>query len=87
MWPETYVIDRNGFIRRKFVGATDWSEPRNPQLPEKSLVQPPTASRCYNPVIMTTVDILYRYGTPPTETAVLRACEHQGGLRHPASRV
>jgi cytochrome c biogenesis protein CcmG/thiol:disulfide interchange protein DsbE len=27
MWPETYVIDRNGVIRRKFVGATDWSDP------------------------------------------------------------
>lgn len=27
MWPETYIIDRQGFIRRKFVGATDWSTP------------------------------------------------------------
>jgi len=27
MWPETYVIDRNGVIRRKFVGAQDWSSP------------------------------------------------------------
>lgn len=27
MWPETYVIDRTGVIRRKFVGATDWSDP------------------------------------------------------------
>jgi hypothetical protein len=27
MWPETYVIDRKGFIQRKFVGATDWSDP------------------------------------------------------------
>jgi thiol-disulfide isomerase/thioredoxin len=27
MWPETYAIDRNGVIRRKFVGATDWSSP------------------------------------------------------------
>jgi peroxiredoxin len=27
MWPETYVIDRQGFIRRKFVGAQDWSNP------------------------------------------------------------
>ena len=27
MWPETYVIDRRGFIRRKFVGAQDWSSP------------------------------------------------------------
>lgn len=27
MWPETYVIDRNGVIRRKFIGAADWSDP------------------------------------------------------------
>jgi peroxiredoxin len=27
MWPETYLIDRNGVIQRKFVGATDWSDP------------------------------------------------------------
>ena len=27
MWPETYLIDRQGIIRRKFVGATDWSDP------------------------------------------------------------
>jgi thiol-disulfide isomerase/thioredoxin len=27
MWPETYVIDRNGIIRRKFVGPQDWTSP------------------------------------------------------------
>lgn len=27
MWPETYVIDRKGFIRRKFVGPQDWTNP------------------------------------------------------------
>jgi cytochrome c biogenesis protein CcmG, thiol:disulfide interchange protein DsbE len=27
MWPETYIIDRQGIIRRRFVGATDWSSP------------------------------------------------------------
>ena len=26
-WPETYVIDRKGVIRRKFIGAQDWSSP------------------------------------------------------------
>lgn len=25
MWPETYVIDRKGVIRRKFVGPQDWT--------------------------------------------------------------
>jgi hypothetical protein len=28
MWPETYIIDRNGYIRSKYVGATDWSDPQ-----------------------------------------------------------
>jgi cytochrome c biogenesis protein CcmG, thiol:disulfide interchange protein DsbE len=27
MWPETYAIDRNGVIRRKFVGSQDWTSP------------------------------------------------------------
>jgi peroxiredoxin len=27
LWPETYVIDRQGVIRRKFIGAQDWSSP------------------------------------------------------------
>jgi peroxiredoxin len=26
-WPETYVIDRQGYIRRKFIGSQDWSSP------------------------------------------------------------
>ena len=26
-FPETYVIDRNGIVRRKFIGAVDWSQP------------------------------------------------------------
>ena len=25
--PETFVIDRNGVIRRKFIGAQDWTSP------------------------------------------------------------
>ncbi|MGA2351030.1 MAG: TlpA disulfide reductase family protein [Terracidiphilus sp.] len=27
MWPESYAIDRQGVIRRKFIGAQDWSSP------------------------------------------------------------
>jgi cytochrome c biogenesis protein CcmG, thiol:disulfide interchange protein DsbE len=27
MWPETYLIDRNGVIRSKYIGAQDWSSP------------------------------------------------------------
>ncbi len=26
-WPETYLIDKNGMIRRRFIGATDWNDP------------------------------------------------------------
>jgi cytochrome c biogenesis protein CcmG/thiol:disulfide interchange protein DsbE len=26
-WPETYIIDRNGVVRRKFIGPVDWTEP------------------------------------------------------------
>jgi len=25
--PETYIIDRNGVIRRKFIGPQDWTSP------------------------------------------------------------
>ncbi len=25
--PETYIIDRNGILRRKFIGAQDWTGP------------------------------------------------------------
>jgi cytochrome c biogenesis protein CcmG, thiol:disulfide interchange protein DsbE len=26
-WPETYIIDRNGILRRKFIGPVDWNSP------------------------------------------------------------
>jgi peroxiredoxin len=26
-WPETYIIDRQGIMRRKFVGPVDWNSP------------------------------------------------------------
>jgi cytochrome c biogenesis protein CcmG/thiol:disulfide interchange protein DsbE len=26
-FPETYIIDRNGVMRRKFIGGVDWSQP------------------------------------------------------------
>jgi cytochrome c biogenesis protein CcmG, thiol:disulfide interchange protein DsbE len=26
-WPESYIIDREGVLRRKFVGAVDWNSP------------------------------------------------------------
>jgi cytochrome c biogenesis protein CcmG/thiol:disulfide interchange protein DsbE len=26
-FPETYIVDRNGVVRRKFIGAVDWTAP------------------------------------------------------------
>jgi cytochrome c biogenesis protein CcmG, thiol:disulfide interchange protein DsbE len=26
-WPETYIIDREGVLRRKFIGPVDWTSP------------------------------------------------------------
>jgi len=26
-WPESYIIDRNGTIRRKFIGPVEWTSP------------------------------------------------------------
>jgi cytochrome c biogenesis protein CcmG/thiol:disulfide interchange protein DsbE len=26
-FPETYIIDRNGVVRRKFIGSVDWTQP------------------------------------------------------------
>jgi cytochrome c biogenesis protein CcmG, thiol:disulfide interchange protein DsbE len=26
-WPETYIVDRTGIVRRKFIGPVDWNSP------------------------------------------------------------
>ena len=26
-WPETYIVDRGGVVRRKFIGPVDWNQP------------------------------------------------------------
>ncbi len=26
-FPETYIIDRQGIVRRKFIGAVEWDQP------------------------------------------------------------
>ena len=31
-WPETYIIDRKGVVRRKFIGPVDWNSPEVTQL-------------------------------------------------------
>jgi peroxiredoxin len=27
-WPETFIIDKNGVLQRKFVGPVDWNDPQ-----------------------------------------------------------
>jgi peroxiredoxin len=34
-WPETYVIDRQGVMRRKFVGPVNWDSPEVMQFLSK----------------------------------------------------
>ena len=34
-WPETYIIDRQGVMRRKFIGPVDWNSPEVVQFLSK----------------------------------------------------
>ena len=34
-YPETYIIDRNGILRRKFIGAVNWNDPEVVSFLEK----------------------------------------------------
>jgi cytochrome c biogenesis protein CcmG/thiol:disulfide interchange protein DsbE len=34
-WPETFIIDRQGIVRRKFVGQVDWTSPEVMQFLSK----------------------------------------------------
>jgi len=34
-YPETYIIDRNGILRRKFIGAVNWNDPEVMSFLEK----------------------------------------------------
>jgi len=34
-WPETFIIDRQGVVRRKFVGPVDWTAPEVMQFLSK----------------------------------------------------
>ena len=36
-FPETYIIDRQGILRRKFIGASRLGPARNPGLPQQTL--------------------------------------------------
>lgn len=38
--PETFVLDRDGVIRKKWIGADDWASPGNKRLLEQLLAQP-----------------------------------------------
>ncbi len=39
-YPETVIIGRDGVIRRKFLGATDWNSPANRGLIDRLLAEP-----------------------------------------------
>ncbi len=39
-YPETVIIGRDGVIRRKFLGATNWNSPANRGLIERLLAEP-----------------------------------------------
>lgn len=45
VYPESYVIDQNGVIRRKFIGAVDWSKPEIMESLLRLQSQTPTPSR------------------------------------------
>ena len=36
-YPETYVIDKHGIVRRKFIGPQDWTSPEIRRFPEEAL--------------------------------------------------
>ena len=40
-YPETVIIGRDGVIRRKFLGATNWNSPSNRSLIERLLAETP----------------------------------------------
>jgi peroxiredoxin len=42
--PETYVIDRRGIIRRKWIGPDDWNSDRNRKFIESLLAEDPLSS-------------------------------------------
>ena len=45
IYPETYVIDAGGVIRRKFIGAVDWSKPEILESLVRLQSQAPAPSR------------------------------------------
>lgn len=45
VYPETYVIDANGIVRRKFIGATDWTKPEILESLVRLQSQSPAPSR------------------------------------------
>ena len=44
-FPETYIIDRQGVLRRKFIGAVDWGHPKS------WIIWPNSKPRCQRPAL------------------------------------
>ena len=85
-WPETYIIDRKGVIRRKIVGDPDWSNPEIRDLPQEACESPArTMPGMHRPLLsfdMTTVEILFRYADRAHRTAGVCAGQCPRRLRH-----
>ncbi len=45
VFPETYVVDRGGIVRRKFIGAVDWTKPEILESLVRLQAQAPAPSR------------------------------------------
>ena len=75
MWPETYIIDPQGIIRRSLRRA-------GLEQPGDSCLSEEPVDSCYD-CPMTTVEILFHYATQPTEsvTVALAGAREVYGIR------
>ncbi len=83
VFPDTYAIDRRGQIRRKFVNSQDWTSPEICRLPFPSVEPGAWQPACYDDLMTTNLDVLYRYELHPTEAAMIALGKARGvyGIR------
>ena len=87
MWPETYIIDRKRRHPPEVRRRHRLVRPRNPELPEQPVVQPPAALSLLE-------SSHYDHGRHSLSlrsfahrNSDVCACEHPGGLRHPPAHL
>ena len=73
MWPETYIIDRQGIIRRKIVGDPDWSDPEIRAFLKSLVVAPDAIVPATGQTVLSAVEAW------KTAFGILRA----GSCKHP----